>query len=352
MKSKKVAIIILNWNGLADTLECLESVYRLDYPAYDVIVVDNASSDDSVSAIRRAFPQVTVLENQENLGYTGGNNRAMKYAYERGADYVWLLNNDTVVEADTLGTLVAVAESDPRIGMVSPLICYYDDKERVQFCGSYVDWDSFEIVYPEHREACPPPAFTTGSNVCLWGTALLIRRSVIEQIGYLGAEYFAYWEDTDYSVRVLKAGFRNYVTTSAKLYHKTPLPENSMSTPRPHYLYYMFRNSYFFYARHLTGRKFISYLRMHIAKLLSEVGYSHRKKQADVADAYFNAAWDAFHGISGPMRLDTKRLSPALKRILSGIFAWHPALWENMIKGDMATLAKLVRRQVAKKHNA
>lgn len=99
----KVYIIILNWNGLKDTLECLESVFKLDYLNFEVIVVDNGSTDDSVNVILKTYPQVRLIENRENLGYTGGNNIGMRYAIERDADYIWLLNNDTIVEEDTLG---------------------------------------------------------------------------------------------------------------------------------------------------------------------------------------------------------------------------------------------------------
>ena len=105
-----IYIIILNWNGLQDTLECLGSILKMDYPNFRVVVVDNNSTDNSVDIIRKAHPQVSLIENKENLGYTGGNNTAMRYAMQHSADYVWLLNNDTTVEADTLSKLVFAAE--------------------------------------------------------------------------------------------------------------------------------------------------------------------------------------------------------------------------------------------------
>lgn len=111
MSYPKVFIIILNWNGLEDTLECLESVFKLDYPNFEVIVGDNGSTDESVAIIRKTYPQVIMIENKENLGYTGGNNIAMHYAMDHLADYVWLLNKDAVVEKDTLSKLVRSAET-------------------------------------------------------------------------------------------------------------------------------------------------------------------------------------------------------------------------------------------------
>lgn len=117
MKYPKVFIIIVNWNGLKDTLECLQSVFKQDYPNFEVIMVDNGSKDNSVQVIRNAYPQIILIENKENLGYTGGNNVGMHYAVNSGSDYVWLLNNDTVVEPDTLSKLVAAAKILQRLDL-------------------------------------------------------------------------------------------------------------------------------------------------------------------------------------------------------------------------------------------
>lgn len=106
MNHPKVYVIILNWNGLEDTLECLGSVFQMDYQNFEVLVVDNGSKDNSINFIKTKYPQVVLIENKENLGYTGGNNIGMRYALNNGADYVWLVNNDTVVMVDTLSKLI------------------------------------------------------------------------------------------------------------------------------------------------------------------------------------------------------------------------------------------------------
>ena len=102
-------------------------------------MVDNGSKDDSVRVIRENYPQVIMIENKENLGYSGGNNIAMSYAMQNDADYMWLLNNDAIVEVDTLSKLVDIGENSPNVGILSPIIYYYDQPNMIQFCGSFVD---------------------------------------------------------------------------------------------------------------------------------------------------------------------------------------------------------------------
>ena len=105
----KVAVIILNWNGKEDTLECLASVKKLDYSNYEIVLVDNGSVDDSVDAISKQYPDMTLLQTGENLGYAGGNNVGIRWALEQGADYILLLNNDTIVAADLLSAFINAA---------------------------------------------------------------------------------------------------------------------------------------------------------------------------------------------------------------------------------------------------
>jgi len=135
-----VIVVVVNWNGLADTLECLGSLARLDYPNYDTVVVDNGSTDGSVPAIRERFELVMVVENSENLGYAGGNNIGLEHAMRRGADYALLLNNDTLVAPDCLCRLVAAAQADPEVGMAGPIIYYRDLPDVIWSPGGAIDW--------------------------------------------------------------------------------------------------------------------------------------------------------------------------------------------------------------------
>ena len=134
-----VYIILVNWNGKRDTLECLESLRSISYSNFKILVVDNASNDGSVEAIRQQFQHVEVICNKENLRFAGGNNVGILHALKNSADYVLLLNNDTVVKKNFLSELINIAESDTTIGMTCSKIYYYFDKQLLWFAGGVIE---------------------------------------------------------------------------------------------------------------------------------------------------------------------------------------------------------------------
>src|SRR5689334_13312211 len=134
--SPSVSVVLLNWNGWKDTIPCVESLRQLGYANVQIVVVDNASTDESEERIRAACPDVTLLQSGANRGFAGGNNVGIRYALEHSADYVWLLNNDTLVRPNTLSALVARAESDPRIGFVGSKILYASRPDLVWYAGA------------------------------------------------------------------------------------------------------------------------------------------------------------------------------------------------------------------------
>ncbi len=144
--TSKVFIVILNWNGIADTLECLASVKKLDYPSCRTIVVDNGSDDGSPERLKAECPDIALIEHRANLGFTGGANAGIRYALAHGADYVWLLNNDSIVEPNSLSALVAAAKSDEAMGLVSPLIYDLSDERRLLFGGDWalLTWRNYD----------------------------------------------------------------------------------------------------------------------------------------------------------------------------------------------------------------
>lgn len=239
----RVAIIVLNWNRRADTMACLESLRALIYPDYEIVVVDNASSDGSAAAIRQQFPEVTLLENAANLGYAGGNNVGLRYALEQGADYAFLLNNDTVVDPGCLSALVAVAAADPAVGMAGPLIYYFDRPTVIWSAGGAIDWRRgttrmIGLDEPdEGRWTEPRPVdFLTGC-------ALLVKAETLRQIGLLDERFFAYYEDTEWGVRAVRAGYRLLLVPAAKVWHKIAPTRQAVS---PAIYYYMTRNRLLF----------------------------------------------------------------------------------------------------------
>jgi GT2 family glycosyltransferase len=244
VSAPKVTIIVLNYNGLADTQACLDSLTLLDYPNCEVIVVDNGSTDGSVPAIRERFPTVTVLEIGDNLGYTGGNNAGLTYALAQGADYMLLLNNDTEVATNLLGRLIEAAEADHLIGMAGPTIYYYEQPDVIWSAGGGIDWRRGKtrmIGLDERDEGQFGAEARTVDFVT--GCALFVRRAVVEQVGLLDERFFAYYEETEWCVRAARAGYKIAHVPLARMWHKIS-PSARADSPLVHY--YMTRNRLLF----------------------------------------------------------------------------------------------------------
>lgn len=340
MDNSLVFIVIVNWNGLRDTLDCVASVYKMDYGNFEVIVVDNGSADDSVPVIHETYPHLVIIKNNRNLGYTGGNNTGMRYAMDLGADYVWLLNNDAVVEPGSLSALVAVAEKSPEIGLASPVIRYYFDPDTVQHSGGYVDWKNFKFLTLENREGSGDDR--ERGNVFLWGTALLVKRSVIDSIGYLNEKYFAYYEDMDYCVRAAGRGYRCAVADEAGIYHKDSRSTGSSRSPVQTFL--RTRNVYFFWTGHLDRSEKWRYSRRFLADALSSATVLRAGQYAQSAEACLNGVWCAMRGVGGPPDRGAR-----MPRLIERVFSWHPYFWVGLFNGEILPLAVEIFRRAKRR---
>jgi GT2 family glycosyltransferase len=219
----KVSVVVVNWNAREDTHECLESLKRTDHPDFEVILVDNASSDGSVEHVRAAFPEVTLVENSSNERFARASNTGMRLALERGARYSLLLNNDTIVEEGTVGELVRVMESSPDIGLVGSKILYFADKDVIWSAGGDVNlWAGIT----RHRGIRRKDSGEYDKQVdvgYLTGCALMARKELIESIGFLDPAYYMYGEDADWCLRARKAGFRVVYVPASRVWHKVSL---------------------------------------------------------------------------------------------------------------------------------
>lgn len=215
----KVVIVILNWNGLADTLECLGSLSTIDYVSKEVVVVDNGSESNEADAIKRQFPDVHLIKNKKNLGYTGGCNQGMQYALEQTADYVLLLNNDTVVTADFLKTMVEFYETTSGVSAISPLILYADQK-HIWFAGGKLLLGMVRHLHKGELFDSAALPKTPFASPFVPGTAMLISTQRIAEVGVLDDRLFLYYEDVDWCARAQKLGLKSYVVPQALVYHK------------------------------------------------------------------------------------------------------------------------------------
>ena len=200
-----VYIVVLAWNHWEMTAACLHSILQMSYPYYAVILVDNWSTDGTANFVRQSFPEVTVLAQPRNLGFAAGCNVGIRHALAQGAEFVFLLNNDTLVDPNVLDVLVQRAMSLPRAGVLAPRICYMNDPERLWFAGSKLHHLTLEAMNfgPEGPRSSSEGALSSVDY--LFGTALLIRRAVLEKTGLFDEAFFMYYEDMDFSLRAREA---------------------------------------------------------------------------------------------------------------------------------------------------
>jgi GT2 family glycosyltransferase len=298
----KVAIIILNWNGWEDTIECLESLYQINYLNYDVIVVDNGSEDFSLAKINeycsgtlkiesdfydyqssnkpikifeydaekidenineiknpdlKANQKLTLIKTSKNYGFAGGNNFGIKFAIKHlNADYILLLNNDTVVDTDFLKELIEVAESDDNIGFVGPKTYYYNNKNLIQTTGGCrIDLYRAEPMHVDLEEYDHGQYDKEIDIDYISGSGLLCKREVIEKIGLMDEAHFMYWEETDWCFRGAKYGYKSIYAYKSKIWHKV-----GKSSQTPFKIYYHNRNRVYFMKKNANTSQILIYM--------------------------------------------------------------------------------------------
>jgi GT2 family glycosyltransferase len=297
----KVSIIILNWNGWKDTIECLESLYQITYPNYDVIVVDNGSEDESIEKIKEyaegkikveskffeydpsnkpikiikytrekaeagggkekeiadlsSNKKLIIIKNEKNYGFAKGANIGMRYGLATGTEGMLLLNNDMVVDKEFLSELVKIADNNSRIGVATPKVYYYSEQDRIQFCAARIDlWTGRMFVeginkldVGQHEQV---KEVDYGHGGCS-----LIRREVLETVGLLDAGYFLYWEDMDYWFRARSKGYKIIYTPGARVWHKG----GATSLKTGLHPYYSTKGRFRFIAKHAASVQLVSF---------------------------------------------------------------------------------------------
>lgn len=256
--SRQVAIVVLAWNQRNLTLDCLSSLRKLDYSDRRIVVVDNASSDGTAEAVRREYPEATVIENGENLGYARGNNVGVDYALEMGAQYVLVLNNDTVVAPTMLSELVNVMETTPNAGIVGPMMYCNEPMTTLFAAGSFVDWHNGKLI---HRGLFQPEDAFASRGVpesvdFICGCGLLGNRRVFKELGGFNASYYLNFEDVEFAMRVREMGLGVRYTPRATLWHRVSA---TLGQGSPANTYYMTRNALlFFWTNSPPGLRFLS----------------------------------------------------------------------------------------------
>jgi GT2 family glycosyltransferase len=266
-QAPRVSVIILNWNGWKDTIECLESLYQISYPNYDVIVIDNGSTDDSIEKIKEfcegkiivnssffkysqenkpikiveytreeaeagggkeselfglpSNKRLILIRNEKNYGFAGGNNVGIRYALKAlNPDYLLLLNNDTVVDREFLSELVKVGEREEKIGAVNPKIYRYDEPKRLQAVYSKVNFSGGRAPVIGQNKIDNGQFDLERETGYVFGECFFVKSKVIRDVGLFNPNYFCYWEEIELCMRIRKKGYRMLYCPKARIWHK------------------------------------------------------------------------------------------------------------------------------------
>jgi GT2 family glycosyltransferase len=250
--SKLVYAIVLSWNHMEDTVECLESMTRSNYAPIKFLLVDNASTDSTVETVRKKFPIVEIIQSEKNLGISGGYNLGMKYALEQGASYILVANNDIEIDPDMINNLVREMDTDDHIGIGMPKIYhYYGDRNRLWCTGAR--WRKFiPSVKMTGVDAEDNQSYNLARDIeYAPSCCLLLRRELVEAIGYFDTNYFFYNDDWDYSARARKFGFKIRFTPDAHMWHKVSVSTQKSAKPAIWWNYFG-RSTVRFYKFHAT----------------------------------------------------------------------------------------------------
>ena len=239
-----VNVVILTWNHLKDTIECLDSVYVSDYPNYRIVIVDNASTDSTVEYVKENYSQVKIIQNPENLGYAEGNNVGIRYSLDHKTDYIFILNNDTVIQPDTIRLLVEDLETNPQAIAVAPKSYYYDNPEKVYFAGGKINPDG--TVAHIKNDITGEGYETDWLNGC----AIMFRTKSLHNIGTFDSKYYLLFEDTDWSIRARQSGYSLRIVPQTIIRHKSSSSFNGKWTSE--YLYYYSRNRLLFHKKNFS----------------------------------------------------------------------------------------------------
>lgn len=292
MTQPYIVTVILNTNRRDDTLACIASLTESHYSNHSIIVLDNASTDGSVEAIQEKFPAVQIISLEENKGYAGNNNVGIAAAVAQGADWVFVLNEDTILDPDCLNQLVLVGESDPSIGIVGPMVYHYDEPTVIQSAGGQMN-QHLEAVHIAQNEEDKGQFVQPRPVDWISGCAILVRRPLIEQVGMIDERFFYYWEETEWCLRAGRAGWRIMHVPDARLWHKGVQRDYR---PSANVTYYSTRNRLLMLAKHQASLRTRLRAWLQIARTLTSWTIKPKwRAMRDHRDAMWQGVWDYLH---------------------------------------------------------
>jgi GT2 family glycosyltransferase len=312
--SPSVAIIILNWNNWQDTLECLDSVSQLDYPNFKIVVFDNGSVNDSVIKIKQNYgSSIILLESPQNHGFAGGNNLSIEYLKRLNPDYIFFLNNDTIIEKNALSILIEQAVNDPKIGILTPKICFYNSNfshKIIWYGGSKLNLIFGKTFMIGYRKKDHKRYHKISFVDFISGCAMLVKADVLDQIGGFDTDYFNIFEDADFCVRAKQKNYKLLYVPKACVYHKESMTMGSSYSPFS--IYFQVRNRLLFIKKNVKNKwKVIAYFSAFVSIVKKMVSIILNKDTPSLA-AIQVAILDFFKSSFGPgsinMFLENKKI--------------------------------------------
>lgn len=320
-----VLVSILNWNGLADTLECLSSIAPGLDSVWDVVVIDNGSSQDPREELAARFPSIECIRASQNTGFTGGQNQGMQLAIERGYEAVLLLNNDCEISGDAINELLGALRSDTAIAAVSPLIYCSDNRSKPQIVAAWFDWAKHQSVRPSAPDAARPDSMPS----VVPGTALMFSCMALKKIGLLDNRYFAYYEDNDISARIAKSGMTAIYCRTVSVWHRSR-PTHCYSEMA---LYLSARNTWLFWRTHTPAEFRRGMFRHLLAQSLYEIALLKKAGTFSKCAAVVAGFWDAQRNRYGPP--PQRFRSPAL---LAWLMCFAPYLSYELLSDPLKAI--------------
>ena len=274
----KVGIVILNWNNAQDTIECLSSLLNQQYDNYFVVVVDNGSTDNSKDRISQAYPNIEILPLDTNTGYAVGNNKGISRAIELGAEFVFILNNDTIVSPSCLQELISVAKTSNKKSMVGPKMYFTNPSDFLYSKGSLVLWKQAKTIHRGmfQQETLPVADENPEKVDFISGCGVLVSKQLIEKTGGFDEDFFLNFEDTEWGIRAQRFGYEVWYIPKAVIWHKV---SSTLGIASPANTYYMTRNSLRFFWMNSTGvLRWYSVFKIILETIKTNIAWTYRRK--------------------------------------------------------------------------
>jgi hypothetical protein len=293
MDKELVSIVIQTHNRIGKLVNLLDSIRKVNYPNFEIILVDNASDDGTVDIVRKKFPEVKVIVSKKNLGHFSGANLGFK---EAKGEYIFNIDDDNVVDKEVLGELVKCAQSDSKIGLLGPKMYYLSDPKKIWFAGTSINYLTGKTKYRGIGEV-DRGQFDKIIETDHIPNAIFIKRKVIDKIGYYSEDYKMTFGESDFAVRARKAGYKVVYCPKAIVWHDTKLPESGtlrgkIGFDTPYRAYYLARNRLIFMDRHVSRICFMLFLFFVPFLTIYYISIFLRYRRIDMLVSYFKGLLD------------------------------------------------------------